>query len=281
MRCYRRKAKNVLNPETEIDYTIRSSYKGTKFPHCHDFYELFFIIKGRQLLTVNKRVVLLQESSLALVRPKDVHSKEFIDEGLHINVAFAKRTANELFHYLGKGFPKEMLLNSEIPPFVVLNSIEKRIVQESMESLSSVDVSETQTIKTRLRILLFQLLTQYFTNINYTKRNIPPWMSTVLVEMDKKENFTSGLSALIKFSGMTHSYLCRSFKKHLNFTPTELINDQRLNYAANLLIRSDLEIVDICLDSGFGNLSHFYHVFKQKFNATPLEYRKLHSASGE
>jgi AraC family transcriptional regulator, dual regulator of chb operon len=33
------------------------------------------------------------------------------------------------------------------------------------------------------------------------------------------------------------------------------------------------------LDSGFDNLSHFYHLFKRKFNASPKEFREKHQKS--
>lgn len=95
--------------------------------------------------------------------------------------------------------------------------------------------------------------------------------------MKKKNNFTRGLPALLELSGLSHEYLCRALKKHLHTTPTEFINVLRLNYASNLLLHSDMEIVDICMESGFSNLSHFYHLFKHKFHTTPAEYRRKHS----
>lgn len=103
---------------------------------------------------------------------------------------------------------------------------------------------------------------------------MPSWIAAILTEMKKKENFTKGLPALLEVSGLAHGYLCRVFKKYVHTTPTDYINEQRLNYASNLLRHSDIDIVNICLESGFSNLSHFYHVFKEKFNTTPADYRK-------
>jgi AraC family cel operon transcriptional repressor len=273
MAFHKRRAKYVLNPETQIHYAIASSYKGSDFPHIHDFYELFFIIEGSQLLIANGRKVILKKSSLTLIRPQDVHSKEYLSEGSHINVAFSQETMEELLHYLGDGFPAKLLLQSEMPPYIVLNQSEKSLIQSSLENLNLISVYNEQLIKTNLRILLFELLTKYFTN-SVPQGDMPSWIAAILSEMKKKENFTKGLPALLDISGLAHGYLCRVFKKHVQTTPTEYINEQRLNYASNLLRHSDTDIVNICLESGFSNLSHFYHVFKEKFNTTPAEYRK-------
>ena len=274
MPFYKQKAKNILNPDTEIHYAVQTSYKNSEFPHLHDFYELLLVIKGSQLFIVNDTRFILSESSLILIRPNDVHYKEYLGEGMHINVAFPQKTANDLFNYLGEGFRKDLLLKPNIPPYVFLTNTEKAIVQNSLESLNLLEVYDTQTIRTHLRILLFELLTKYFAKLNMKNDNIPSWLMTALSEMKKKENFICGVPALVKLSGKRHEYLCRSLKKYIDMTPTGFINEQRLNYAANLLLHSDREIVDICLEAGFDNLSHFYHIFKKMFHTTPAEYRK-------
>ncbi|HWR05842.1 AraC family transcriptional regulator [Sporomusa sp.] len=274
MTCYERKAKFILNPETEAHYAIASSYKGAKFPHVHDFYELLLIVKGKQLLIINGKKTVLAEASLTLIRIQDIHYKEYLSEGLHINVAFSKETMDELMQYLSAGFPKEMLLQSEIPPSVILTHAEKKIIQTRMESLNLININETNSVKTNLRILLFELLTKYFTLATAERDDVPSWLVVILSEMKKKSNFTKGLPALLGLADIGHEHLCRLFKKHLNATPTEYINEQRINYALNLLLHTDMEIVDVCMESGFSSLSHFYHVFKERFGLTPAKYRK-------
>lgn len=276
MKFYKEKAKHLINPDTEIHYATQTTYKYAKFPHIHDFYELLLIIKGTQLLTVNERNLFLKESTLILIRPTDIHSKKYIDEGIHINLAFPKKTANELFNYLGAGFPKETLINSPIPPYVILTNTEKAIIQNRFENLNLEAAADTRTLRTHLRILLFELFIKYFSNQAQENENMPAWLTTVLSEMKKKENFTSGLPTLLAIADKNHAYLCRSFKKYLNVTPITFINELRLNYAVNLLLHSDRPILDICLEAGFDNLSHFYHIFKKTFHTTPSEYRNAH-----
>jgi AraC family transcriptional regulator, dual regulator of chb operon len=273
MDFYTEEATHFIDPNTEIHYAIHTSYKDSRFPHIHDFYELMLILKGTQLLTINGKNIFLKESCLSLIRPTDIHSKKYIEPGMHINLAFPQKTTDELLHYLGEGFPREELLHAKIPPYVILSHTEKNIIQNRLEELNLQEVSKQNFVRTHLRILLFELFIKYFTNQVQQDDNMPPWLTSVNNEMKKKENFSRGLPALLEISQKSHAVLCRSFKKYLHSTPINFINEQRLNYAANLLMHSDLAILDICLDAGFENLSHFYHIFKKTYSTTPAEYR--------
>ncbi len=48
----------------------------------------------------------------------------------------------------------------------------------------------------------------------------------------------------------------------------------RINYAKELLIGTDMNIVDISLESGFDCLRSFNRVFKEETGMTPLKYCK-------
>ena len=51
---------------------------------------------------------------------------------------------------------------------------------------------------------------------------------------------------------------------------------KRLNYAANLLIHTDMEIVDVIYESGFQSINYFYHLFKKEYGISPVKYKKIH-----
>lgn len=55
----------------------------------------------------------------------------------------------------------------------------------------------------------------------------------------------------------------------------QLIQEMRMRTAASLLRDSSLPIVEVCLHSGFQDLSHFHRVFRKRFGVTPLKYRRL------
>ncbi|SKC84407.1 helix-turn-helix domain-containing protein [Maledivibacter halophilus] len=268
-------AEQIINPEAEIYYEMQPSYEHTIFPHFHDFYEFCLIIKGKQLFSLNEKELILKEGSLVFVRPKDIHSKKYIEEGEHITIAFSKKTLDALFNYLGEDFTKDKLLNPENPPFITLLSAERNVIKHQIKKLLLSQIYNKKNIKVQLKIILIHLFSKYFTEIQESDQiQLPSWLEEVLIEMKRKDNFVKGLPAFLHLSGISHEHLCRIIKKSLNITPTGFINEQRLNYAVKLLIYTDMDITSICFESGFGNLSHFYDLFKKNFHTTPAKFRK-------
>jgi AraC-like DNA-binding protein len=57
-------------------------------------------------------------------------------------------------------------------------------------------------------------------------------------------------------------------------TVFEYLNQIRVDFGCKLLMDPDLSIMEVCLDSGFNNLSHFNKQFRKLTGVTPSEYRK-------
>jgi len=102
----------------------------------------------------------------------------------------------------------------------------------------------------------------------------PLWLREALAELKKFPNLQEGSEFLRHFTGKTKEHICRSFKKYLGATPTEYINELRLNYVANMLLHSDREILDLAFDAGFENISYFYQKFKARFHVPPGKFRE-------
>lgn len=83
------------------------------------------------------------------------------------------------------------------------------------------------------------------------------------------------LDEVAHLANMTETAFCRYFKKVTKKTFVSLVTEFRIKHACELLRTSNKPMVEICFESGFGNLSHFNKQFKQYMNETPLQYRKL------
>jgi AraC family cel operon transcriptional repressor len=148
-------------------------------------------------------------------------------------------------------------------------------ISDMLNRLNTLPVSDKRLIRSTLRILLVEMYFKYLPMIRRERKNpLPRWLEKLYEDMKKKEVFVPGVSEMVRLTGKNHSYLCRAFKQHLGTTPTTQINKLRLNYAENLLLNSDLSILDICLETGFESLSHFYRLFERQYAMTPYKYRK-------
>lgn len=65
----------------------------------------------------------------------------------------------------------------------------------------------------------------------------------------------------------------REFKELFNTTPSRWLKSKRLEFAKNLLLETDLNINQICYDSGFINASHFIKSFKDKYKLPPHQFK--------
>lgn len=72
-----------------------------------------------------------------------------------------------------------------------------------------------------------------------------------------------------KLTGRSLAGFKRDFDKVFQASPRKWLQEKRLTEAHNLIHRKKQKPVDIYLDLGFENLSHFYTSFKQKFGVTP------------
>jgi AraC-like DNA-binding protein len=82
------------------------------------------------------------------------------------------------------------------------------------------------------------------------------------------------LSKLATLVSMAEGSLCRFFKMNMGITLFEYLNQIKTEFACKLLMNKDLSILEICLDSGFNNISHFNKQFKKITGVPPSEYRK-------
>jgi AraC family transcriptional regulator, dual regulator of chb operon len=274
--------KDIIDAEMEFHYNFYAQIKNLTDIHNHDFYEIFLVVYGSIIHCVNGTSLCLQKGSLVFMRPEDIHYYKLNGDnncGL-INIAFPAQTLNALFDYLGHGFEAERLINSKLPPMVVLSSSENEAAKARLESINLLPRDNKKKFKTEVRILLLEFFTKYFPQKQEQKtKPALQWLEQLKIEMLKKENFTAGVAAMFSLTTKSTEHVCRMFKEFYQQTPSQYINELRLNYAANLLTNSDEAIVDISLESGFENLSHFYHQFKKKFNMSPARFRKTYQRS--
>ena len=82
------------------------------------------------------------------------------------------------------------------------------------------------------------------------------------------------LGQLAALVNMAEGSLCRFFKQNMGMTLFEYLNKIKVEFACKLLRDPDLSILEVCLDSGFNNLSHFNKQFLKFTRTTPKDFRK-------
>jgi AraC-like DNA-binding protein len=70
------------------------------------------------------------------------------------------------------------------------------------------------------------------------------------------------------------SYLIRVFRKYVNMTPFQYLQELRLKAASNYLAGSEMPIRQIAEETGFNSIHYFSRQFKEKFGDSPASWRK-------
>ncbi len=272
------KACNIIEPQQDGRYNFRSSLKDANGPHYHDFYEFFLVVKGSAVHNVNGERQQISDGSLVFVRPGDRHYYEQdiaggVGDCQYINVTFRSGLADMLINYFKGCFDFGRLLSPPVSPCVTLPAQEKNKLKNELTAFNAIRKDDSEHRNAMLRIMLSNIFYRYFISYDHEKRNdLPLWLKQLRSEMAKPENFIDGMSRMSEISHISREHIARMIRKHYGMSPTEFINDLRLNYAANLLHNSDKDIISVCFDSGFNNLGYFYRSFKKKYDTTPAEY---------
>jgi len=82
------------------------------------------------------------------------------------------------------------------------------------------------------------------------------------------------LESICRDTGINRNRLSELLKEEVGATFKSYLNEIRLTEAARVLAETDLQVTEVAYKVGFGNVSHFNRVFKEKYSLTPLEYRR-------
>jgi len=91
--------------------------------------------------------------------------------------------------------------------------------------------------------------------------------------IERKTDMELSLRDLAREAGLSPYHFLRTFQRVTGVTPHQYIRRMRLREAAARLAAHKDKILDIALDSGFGDVSNFNRAFRAEFGVPPRTYR--------
>lgn len=89
--------------------------------------------------------------------------------------------------------------------------------------------------------------------------------------MERNYMFNMPIEKFGYLTGRSLATFKRDFKKAFDSTPQKWLTEKRLELAHYQLTEKNRKPIDVYLETGFENLSHFSYVFKKQFGLTPTE----------
>ncbi len=104
-----------------------------------------------------------------------------------------------------------------------------------------------------------------------------PKLSLVIQMMESNIEEPISPSLLAKEVGMSTRQLERLFRRYLNRSPKRYYMELRLQKARNLLMQTDMSVINVALACGFASPSHFSKCYRAHYETTPYRERGSHS----
>ncbi|MEM6618827.1 MAG: GlxA family transcriptional regulator [Pseudomonadota bacterium] len=105
-----------------------------------------------------------------------------------------------------------------------------------------------------------------------------PKLSTVIQMMEANIEEPVSPSVLAADVGMSTRQLERLFARYLNRSPKRYYMELRLQKARNLLMQTDMSVINVALACGFASPSHFSKCYRAQYDTTPYRERGAQGA---
>lgn len=106
-----------------------------------------------------------------------------------------------------------------------------------------------------------------------------PKLSKVIEIMEANIEEPISPAVLAKDVGMSTRQLERLFRRYLSRSPKRYYMELRLQKARNLLMQTDMSVINVALACGFASPSHFSKCYRSHYDTTPYRERGTHGAT--
>jgi AraC family cel operon transcriptional repressor len=235
--------------------------------HRHDFAEFFWVTSGACEHRFQSGSETLSAGDIRFVRPDHAHEFRALDaEGaLLTNIALpagfipawveSYPLLADQFFWAPSGHPEGHRLSTETAALL---------------DMAAGDLARDTSNLLVLHHFMMQIFLEALAQ-RHDAPHLPLWLRQGMEKIVRV--FADGVPGFVKACGRSQEHVSRATRKHLGATPGELVNRARMDYTAQQLRMTDDNILNIMMDCGLNNPSHFYALFRKHYGETPRQYR--------
>lgn len=265
---------NYSNISSSLDiseiYTKFYQEKGTNYNFSgekHSYWELTYVDKGELLTTIDGVSYHLKQGDLIFYAPMQFHTQS----------TFEKISSSYLTINFKMNFNHADLLCNKI---FSLKRDSYFIVTKLIEELSNDNLYSNDLSLCYLKQLIIQMLRLYnshfhskpTTHMQQTYEN--ELLNDILLYIDNNIYEKISVSTLCEHFCISTSMLHSLFRKNMNNTAKNYINELKLSKSKELIRNSTHTLSEISEMLGFSSIHYFSKKFKSYFNISPTEYSK-------
>ena len=272
----------ILPDEGSSFRLLHTKTTAEKFPwqyHYHPEYEIVCVLNGDGTRHVGNHFSTYENGDLVLMGPNLPHSGFGLNaHGMHEEIVvqikddvfkesiLTRPEMNDIALLLEKakygirfyGHTKQKATN-KFRKLTKLSPFEKYV-----EFLSALHVMATSNE--------YELLNPNIDLSSLLKKNNSR-LQNIFTYVEKHFNEEVNIKKVAVIANLSVPSFCNYFKKLMNCTFTDFVNQYRIQRACALLLH-EKSITEICYECGFNNVAYFNKVFKMITKKTPTEYKR-------
>lgn len=260
------------------DVSVAFNWLNTDYPalHEHNYWELFFIVNGSIIHTINGEDTIMNPGDACLIRPTDRHKLCSCNKSTsiqHINFLFTSDIA-ELFLSPHLSFEQISKHNS-----TVYFSLTQENIHYFCKKLLLVQNLPKEEYEKRTKLILNNLFLILAEQTLTNTQKYPVWLSNFLETITDPSYFSYTIEELAKNTPYGYSRLAHIVKEYTGKTIISFVKNAKMTYAKRLLRTTDLNIKQIAETLGYYSVNTFISSFKSIYNLSPLKYKSEHNAT--
>lgn len=272
----------ILPDEGSSFRLLHTKTKAEKFPwqyHYHPEYELVCVLYGSGTRHVGNNFSSYENGDLVFMGPNLPHAGFGLNaHGMHEEIVV--QIKEEVFMQSILTRPEMSTVASLLEKAkygVVFRGDAKEKVTKRLKKLTGLPSFEKYIeLLYVLEIMAtsseYELLNSANTISMLVKKNNSR-LQNILAYVEKHYNEEVDIKKVASIANLSVPSFCTYFKKLMNCTFTDFINQYRIQRACALM-QQEKTITEICYDCGFNNVVYFNKVFKAITKKTPSEYKK-------
>lgn len=272
----------LFDGQNQLPYHIFLIDAETEHTHAHTELEICFILCGNAEFHINDRIFPLYEHDFIVVRPLALHQIQSCSDNCRI--LFLQIDLSAFQKYIAGlsdvSFQFSNVMNNRSHAlYQRLYQSLRNILNTAVEGNSAWRLTALQEVITILSTLLshYQASSDKqgintFSHDEYNQRR----MLSVLEYINQHWQQPLTLTSVAEAFSMNPSYFSRFFKNIMGTGFLNYLTRLRLKRSLNLLLDTNMHIIEIALECGFNDYKTYSRLFKKEFGETPQIYRKTH-----
>lgn len=249
--------------------------------HNHDFYEIFYLLNGNMKHSMNgQETQILSIGDCIILTPNDTHCFETINGSIHRDLLISRSLFENVVSITLNGNKDVTEILRSIPPMTTFSIPELVELENIAHNFTHNDNSD---IKRGYGItLLINILLKFLQPVQTSNDSAPLLLSERVLDcLNKNKHIQGGIPSLAKELNYSQTYICQAFKKQTGTTLSQHIKNLRLNYISYYLKTTNYSLYQIANLVGLESLPYLNRIFKEKYNISPIKYRKQFNITDE